>query len=387
MPSDPESPNADVGPTRGEGEDDEALAEDRIDQLNKLRGPRDTRLPAQSPGTLHYMGDKPEAGTRFRVIDYDREGCRELACTSLEECCAFESTASPTWIQVIGLSDTEKLGEMLGTYGVHPLVQEDIVNTRHSPKAEDLGSYIFVTARELRFERATDHIEVEHFALIMLPNVVLTFHEEEPALWEPVVQRIRTATGRLRKRGVDYLTWAILDALVDHYLIVLDEMEIDANQLDDQLIRDAGKVEIGEIHSFKQEATYICRLVRPMREVIGTVQRSGNKLITKNSRPYFGDLLDHASHAVEAAEHLRETAAGLRDFHMAVLSNRMNEVMKVLTSIATIFLPLTFIAGIYGMNFEVMPELHRAWAYPALWGVFVLVTVGMITYFKRKGWL
>ncbi|CAN5449598.1 magnesium/cobalt transporter CorA [soil metagenome] len=401
MPSDPEPKTVEIPPPsagvveaevpeprpRTDGESGDALAEDRIEQLNRLRGTRDNRIPAHPPGTLRYVGDRPDSGTRFRIIDFDRLGCRELECSTADECCAFESSESPTWIQVIGLGDTQKLGEMLGAYGVHPLIQDDVVNTRHSPKAEDLGTYLFVTAREISYVATTDRIEVEHFALITLPNVVITFHERMPELLEPVVERIRTSTGRLRKSGSDYLTWAILDALVDHYLLVLDEMESEANRLDNQLIRDSRQVEIGEIHAFKQEASYLCRLMRPTREVIGNLRRSTSKLLTKRSRAYFGDLYDHAVHATESAEHLRETAAGLRDFHMAVLSSRMNAVMKVLTSIATIFMPLTFIAGVYGMNFDHMPELHLAWAYPALWGIFLAVSVGMIVYFRRKDWL
>jgi magnesium transporter len=219
-------------------------------------------------------------------------------------------------------------------------------------------------------------------------NLVLTFCETPTAVFDPVIDRIRTNVGgRIRRLGADYLAWAILDAIVDNYLSVIDHLDDAVVAIDEKLQLDDRSAHVGEIYALKREINRVFRTIRPIREIAISLLRENETLLTPASRPYYVDLNDHAIQAIETTEYLREGSNSLREFYLSSASNRMNEVMKVLTCFSTIFLPLTFIAGIYGMNFEHMPELQHRWAYPAIWIIFLLCAAGMFWLFRRMRWL
>ncbi|NNM30184.1 MAG: magnesium/cobalt transporter CorA, partial [Akkermansiaceae bacterium] len=307
--------------------------------------------------------------------------------TSVEECVAFETKETPTWIQVVGLHDVNKIGTLLQSYGIHPLVQADVVNTKQMPKVDSFDDYLFVVMRLLAPDSDGHGVIVENFSLLLIDKVLITFQESPTMLFDPVFARLRNEHSRSRQNGCDYLMWALLDAVVDNYFVVLDTIEGEVERFDALVLEQTHSMDPGPIHTLKQQVFHLHRLIRPAREVAAALARGDSGLIRDATLIYLRDLYDHVIHAIEITENLRESAASLRDFYLAAVSNRMNEVMKVLTCFATIFLPLTFLAGIYGMNFQHMPELGVRWAYPALWGVFVVLTVVMLWIFRRKRWL
>ncbi|MBP7949765.1 MAG: magnesium/cobalt transporter CorA [Verrucomicrobiales bacterium] len=353
-----------------------------------LRHRRDPRAPAASPGTLVHVGERRVDHVRMRVIDYSHEGVREFDATEAAECVAFEGRDSPAWIMVTGLHETEKIGQLLEAYEIHPLIQEDILNTQHQPKVDDFNEYLFVAARLVSVVDGPQQFDIQQFSMLITRRVLISFHEAPSPIFDPILARLKDGKGRLRSSGPDYLAWALLDAILDHYLLALDSLEDEAARIDESLSREVhGSVTMREIHSLRSKVNYLYRTVRPIREVAIGLQRSESPLLSSQLQPFIRDLYDHAWHAIETADHLRESVVSIREFYQANLAQRMNEVMKVLTAISTVFLPLSFLAGVYGMNFEHMPELGTVWAYPAIWCVFIGVAFGMLWWFKRKNWL
>jgi magnesium transporter len=353
----------------------------------RRRRHRDPRPPAQAPGELTYVGERRVSEVTFRVMDYSTEDLRELDAQHVAQCVAFEGQDSPTWIMVTGLHDTEKIGELLSAYDIHPLIQQDILNTQHQPKVDDFGNYLFITVRLIDAQAGAGNLEMQQFSMLLTSRVLISFHEAPSRIFDPVLARLRDGKGRLRAGGVDYLAWALLDAIMDHYLIALDSLEDEIAILDEQLALKENTVSMVEIHQLRAKTSEIYRAIRPMREVAVALQRSETELISPHLQPFLRDLYDHSWHAIDTADHLREAVTAIREFYQANLAQRMNEVMKVLTGISTIFLPLSFLAGVYGMNFEVMPELRNPWGYPIIWGVFILAALSMLWYFRRRKWL
>ena len=355
----------------------------------RQRHRRDSRPPAQTPGTAVYAGEQLVPEVKINVFDYGQHEVREREVADGQECIRFEGSDSPVWVRVTGLHETERIRGLLEAYHIHPLVQDDILNTSQGPKVEDFGDYLFITVNLLtvRPELAGDRFEVQHFSLILTKRVLLSFQEAPSPVFDPVVVRLRQGKGRLRQQGPDYLAWALLDALLDHYLVALDDLEEIVAQLDETLTLPEAQVNLEEIHQIRAQTNFIYRTIRPIREVTVGLQHSESGLISASLTPFLRDLYDHSWRAIETADHLREAVTSIREYHQAVLSQRMNEIMKVLAAISTIFLPLTFIAGVYGMNFEHMPELPQKWGYPAVWGVFLVLGFGMYYYFRRRRWL
>ncbi len=339
---------------------------------------------AAPPGTLVHVGERLTNETVISKIEYDAKSVTETLDWSVDP-------DQVTWLDVTGLHDIEKISEVGTKFGIGSLVLEDVLNTAGRPKLEDFDDSVFVVIRMITLGRGERKVEIDsqHFGLILLPgNLIITFREAPSGIFEPIRERIRSGKGRIRKADADYLMWAILDAILDHYLDVItftDEMLTD---FEDRLDADDPSIAITHLHAAKRDVVRLYREMRPVREITNTLYRTESVLIKKESAPYFRDLHDHSVQAEETIADLREVAHGLRDYYHTVVSNRMNEVMKVLTSLSTIFLPLTFLAGIYGMNFEKnMPELHWAYSYPIFWLVSIGIAVGLFFYFRRKNWI
>lgn len=360
------------------------------DQMDREGPGMAQKTPGLPPGTLIHTGEKRADEVVFTAIEYDAEASELLATEDVEECLRFaDNPGKVSWIHVTGLHEPEKIGQLGKAFKIHPLILEDILNTDCRPKIEEFDKYVFVVTRLLLFDPEKQAIDVQHLSILLLPDSsVLTFLEEPTGAFHPVMERIRTGGGgRIRRFGSDYLLWALLDIVVDHYFNVVDQVEQTIEELEDRFEGDPNSLDAKELYVLKKEVVALHRLLRPMRESATVLNRSDSDLLSTRTQPYFRDLYDHAVHVLEEAETLKDSAASLRDFYLSQASNRMNEIMKVLTCFATIFLPLTFLAGIYGMNFEHMPELHWQWAYPALWVVFVVSAGGMFWYFRKKGWL
>ncbi|MEX2578319.1 MAG: magnesium/cobalt transporter CorA [Verrucomicrobiales bacterium] len=350
---------------------------------------RKKRPVALSPGSLIHLGQKRAESQEVTLIAYDESSVEIEKLRELPEKHHYSIPEKVTWFHVTGLHEVEKLSVLGEEFGISNLVLEDILSTGSRPKIEKRDTEIFVVSKLIVIEPGQNTVDVQHLAVLLLPdNVLVTFLEAPSPAFDPVIERIRSGSGgRIRRFGADYLAWALLDAMVDNYLYVIDRLDEAVASMDDRLQLDATDVDTGELYELKRDAGQLYRAIRPIREITGSLNRLDSPLLEERTRPFFTDLNDHGLQVLETTEDLRESVSALRDFYLAAVSNRMNEVMKVLTCFATIFLPLTFIAGIYGMNFEHMPELGVPWAYPAVWGVFALCAAGMLWFFRRKKWL
>jgi magnesium transporter len=338
------------------------------------------------PGTVIHVGRKRVEKSRITVIDYDREHFEEKEVASVEECIPLRDKPTVTWINVDGIEESgviERLGEC---HGVHPLVLEDVVNTSQRPKMEDLGDYLFLVVKMLYFDEE-DRIVAEQVSLILGPNFVLSFQERPGDVFESIRNRIRNAKGRVREMAADYLAYALLDSIVDHYFIILERLGERIEAMEEELVDDPTPQTLQTIHTLKREMIFLRKSVWPLREEISGLVRADSPLIQESTAIYLRDVYDHTIQVIDTVETFRDMVSGMLDIYLSSVSNRMNEVMKVLTIIATIFIPLTFIAGIYGMNFQHMPELGWRFGYFGVLGIMALIFVLMVIYFKRRSWL
>ncbi len=348
---------------------------------------RRSRKSGLPPGSLIHIGEKKAERTKITIIDYDEKNFEVKEAKAVEECFPFKETATVTWINVYGVHDGEIIGKMGGHFGVHPLILEDIMNTAQRPKLEDMGDYLFIVVRMLSFERKKKGVLSEQVSLIVGPNFIISFQEGEGDVFDPVRERIRSGKGRLRKMGPDYLAYALIDAIVDNYFLILEKFGEHVEALEEELISDPGRKTIQALHTLKREIIFLRKSVWPLREVISGLERAGSPLIKESTGIFLRDVYDHTIQVIDTVETYRDMLSGMLDIYLSSVSNRMNEIMKVLTIIATIFIPLTFIAGIYGMNFDFMPELNWRWGYFAVLALMAAVGVFMLFYFWRKKWL
>ncbi len=345
------------------------------------------RKAGQAPGTLEYTGERKVERVRMRVIDYDAEQIDERELTSVEDCFPYREPPRVSWLNIDGLHEVPIL-EQLGThFGIHPLVLEDIVSTHQRPKTDEYEGYLYVVMRMVGFDEKRHEISMEQISLILGPSYVLTFQEREGDVFEPVRERLRRGKGRARKLGPDYLAYALMDAVVDHYFVVLERIGDRIEQLEQALIEEPTQEQLQAIHRLKREMILLRKSIWPLREVVGGLERSESELFQEGTDLFLRDVYDHTIQAVDAVESFRDILSGLQDLYLSSISNKMNEVMKVLTIIGTIFIPLSFLAGLYGMNFDFMPELHWKWSYPIFWVVILVAAGGMLAFFRRKRWL
>ncbi len=351
-----------------------------------LRRPKNTKTVNQIPGTMTYVGSKDSVETRLDVIDYNLDNYERFSSTSTEDAFKFVDEDRITWFNIDGLSNVreiEKLGEY---YELHPLVMEDIVNTGQRPKVEEYEDYLFIVAKMLYYKNG--NIENEHISMIVGKNYLLTFQESDGDVFDPVRERLETGKGRIRGRSADYLMFALLDSIIDNYFLVIDDISDRIEEMEASLFINKPNDNVTqEIQELKQTILRIRRSVFPLREVVSRLEKMDTRLIENSTINYIRDLHDHIIQISEHIDIYREMIWGLMDLYMTTISNKMNEVMKVLTIMASIFIPLTFIAGIYGMNFEYIPELQWKYSYFVLWGVMIIIFLLMLYYFKRKKWL
>jgi magnesium transporter len=341
-----------------------------------------------SPGTLVHIGKKRTEKVKIKLIDYDETQFQEKELKTIEECFPFKDLSTVTWVNIDGLHDIkimEKIGEH---FGLHPLVMEDIVNTEQRPKMDDFDDYIFVVLKMLYCDENEDEIRAEQISIVVGSNFVLSFQEKAGDIFNPLRERIRNGKGRVRKMGPDYLAYCLLDAIVDNYFVVLEKLGEQIEGMEEELVKNPTPETLQRIHNLKREMIFLRKSVWPLREVISRLERSESSLIKEAIGIYLRDVYDHTIQVIDTIETYRDMLSGMLDIYLSSISNRMNQVMKVLTIIATIFIPLTFVAGIYGMNFEYMPELKWHWFYPkAFWLVMIGIAGVMLVYFRRKRWL
>lgn len=340
----------------------------------------------QPPGEVTYVGEKDSVSS-LEIIEYNEKEHQQFESDNLEDALQFNKTDKVAWININGLNNTSEIEKLGKQYKLHPLIVEDIVNTQQRPKIEEHENYLFLVVKML-YHDDQGKFTKEHVSIVLGENYVLTFQEAKEDVFNGLRDRIVNAKGRIRDRGSDYLMYALLDAIIDNYFIILENLGGNIAFLEDELLLKNPRENISmEIQKQKRKILKIRNAVLPLREVIRQLEKSEHRLIEEKTKNYVRDLLDHIVQICESAEIYREIAWDLMGMYMTTISNKMNEVMKVLTIMSSIFIPLTFIAGVYGMNFDFMPELDEPYGYFAVLGVMLLVCLGMIWYFKRKKWL
>ncbi len=339
------------------------------------------------PGSIIHVGEKKTEKIKISIIDYSIGKYDEREVEKVEECFQFKLKPTVTWINVDGLHDVEVIKKLGDCFDIHPLVLEDIVNTDQRPKMEDFEKYIFCVIKMLYIDDKTHEVQSEQVSLILGKKYVISFQEKVGDVFNSVRERIRKGKGRIRKMDSDYLAYSLFDAIIDNYFIILEKIGEKVETIEQKVVSDPEPEILQQIYNLKREMIYLRKSVWPLREVINGLLREESKLIKKGTHIYLRDLYDHTIQVIDTIETFRDMISGMLDIYMSSVSNKMNEVMKVLTIFAAIFIPLTFIAGVYGMNFYYMPELSLPWAYPAVWIVIICVGVSLLFYFRHKKWL
>jgi magnesium transporter len=344
------------------------------------------KKPGSSPGTIVYTG-KRRVQSQIDLLDYNEATIQEKKLKKIEESVPFKERPTVTWLNVTGLNDISIIEKAGKHFGLHPLVLEDIASVNQRTKYEEFDDYLFVVLKMASYNKTSGEVDIEQVSLIVGDNFVITFQEREGDVFEPVRERLRGSRGKIRKKGGDYLAYALMDAVVDNYFTIFEGLGETIEELDTELIENPNPKTLKKVYRLKRELGTLRKSIWPLREVLNSMQKSDSQIIKESTNIYLRDVYDHTIQVMDTIETMRDTVSGMLDIYLSSISNRMNEVMKVLTIIATIFIPLTFIAGIYGMNFDVMPELHVEWAYYAVWGIMLLLGLVMVAYFRKKGWV
>lgn len=352
---------------------------------NTTRSQRKRKL-GKAPGTVTYLGSREGVITRVSSMVYDDTDLTEEEITNFEDLKGPPGKGKTQWVNVVGLSQEERMREIGLASGLNTLVVEDIVNTEGRPKVDEYEDHIFIVVKMLN-PNADGKVLREHIALVLLPGQVFLYQEIETDVFGGVRQRIESHSGRIRTRGADYLFFALLDAVVDHYFLVLDTLSEKLDALELEIYQEPRPDTLYKVQQLRKDVIKIRGWMAPVRELITRLIETESPLITKDTRLFLRDILDHTIEINETLHIQREMAFGLMEIYMSNVSNKMNEVMKVLTIMASIFIPLTFLAGIYGMNFRHMPELDWEYGYYGILGLMLVIFVGMVLYFKKKGWL
>lgn len=339
------------------------------------------------PGTIVHVGEKRSETVKISLIDYDATSHREMDVKDIEAVLPFKETPAVTWVNIDGLHDVDIIEKVGGYFNIHPLVLEDIVHTGQRPKFEELEEYIFVILRMFYFGTDSESIESEQVSMILGPNYVISFQERTGDIFNALRERLRNGRGRIRRMGADYLAYSLMDSIVDNYFVILERYGEQVELIEEELAKQPDTGTMATIHRLKKEVVMLRKSIWPLREIVSGLERSESELVKESMSIFLRDLYDHTIQVIDAVEAYQDVLSGLLDLYLSSISNRMNEVMKVLTIFATIFIPLTFIAGIYGMNFEYMPELKWHWAYPVFWIVIIAVSAVMLIFFRRRKWL
>ncbi len=361
--------------------------------MNKTRHRKQRKNLLTSPGTLTYVGEKTSIKTIIKRIEYNESFFREEIASTIAACATEPipgQQAHVTWLNVTGIHEPHVMEQIGALYQLHSLLLEDVMNTFQKPKIETYDDgHLFVTMKMLHIEKApTLDVWGEHISFVLGNDYLISFQEERSGdVFEPVLQRLKASVGKTRRSGPDYLLYALMDVIVDNYFLVLETFGDQLDATEDQVIKGYHAKSLSDLYALKREITLTRRFVWPLRDMVAQLVRADDPLVSKRIFPYLRDLNDHVMQTIETLDAYRELLASLVDVHLSTISNRMNSVMKTLTIFSAIFMPLTFIVGIYGMNFDNMPELHKPYGYYVTWGVMAMTTLGMMLYFRWKKWV
>lgn len=340
-----------------------------------------------SPGTLRHIGQRRLETSRLELFSYTPERLEQRADLSVEACLEAIREPGQHWVNLVGIHDVALVEQLGSEVGLDALALEDVLNTGHRPKVESFDDSLLVILKMLAFDPASGCLVSEQISITLGRDLVISFQERPWDLFDGVRERLQTTRGRMRHRGADYLAYALIDAVVDGYFVVLEQMSDQLTDLEQALSNHPQRDTLQRIHQLKRDLIVLRKAAWPSREVVAALERDEAELIDARTAPFLRDLYDHIVQTIETTETLRESASGLLDLYLSSISQRTNEVMKVLTVMATIFIPLTFLVGVYGMNFYYMPELQWRWGYPALWLLMIACAAGMLVVFRRNKWL
>lgn len=340
----------------------------------------------QSPGALIFIGTPRVDTVKIRVIDYDASTLTDQEIADISDISHFNDTETVTWININGLHNVEFIGKVGQIFDLHPLVLEDILNTGQRPKIEEFDSYIFIALKMIRYDADNGMVLNDQLSIVLGHRFVLTFQEQPGDVFNPVRNRLKRQKSRIRGTGTDYLAYALMDTVVDNYIHIIEGIGEKIEDLEGEILTgdDTGVME--NINTFKREINYLRKSIRPAKEAVNKLVRLDNDIIDETTLPFLKDLQDLTHHAAEAIDTYRDLLTDQLNIYNSVMANRMNDIMKILTIFAAIFIPLTFFAGIYGTNFDYLPELHYKYSYFIFWGVLIVVAVALLYFFKRKQW-
>jgi magnesium transporter len=339
------------------------------------------------PGALVHVGKESTREVKITRIVYDETLLKQDEIKAIDARLSPESGRAVTWTDMDGIHRIDTLEQLGQCLNVHPLVLEDILNTEQRPKLDDYGEYLFIVLKMFHYDDQSGEMEAEQISLVLGTNFVVSIQEKPGDVFDPIRERIRNGKGRIRRMGADYLAYALIDTIVDHYFVVLEQVGEKIELMEEELVTDPTPETLQTIHNLKRDMIFLRKSVWPLREVIGSLERGGTSLIGESVNIYLRDVYDHTIQVVDTLETFRDMISGMLDLYLSIISTRMNEVMKVLTIIATIFIPLTLITGIYGMNFKYMPELEWPWGYLMVWLALLVIAAVMLVYFRKKKWL
>ncbi len=340
-----------------------------------------------APGSLLFVGDQKVDKVAVDAISFNADDLIEEKTVEVASLIEFPREGMVSWINLTGLHEPLLIKEAGDIFGMHLLVPEDILNTNQRPKFEDYGENLFMVVKMLHFDKDQEKIEAEQVSMVVLRNILLTFQEENGDVFDPVRDRLIRPTTKIRHRGSDYLAFALLDAIVDQYISIIEIFGERIESLEDELLKFPKSEHLERIHQYKSEINFLRKTIRPVRILVSQFSKSESALIETNTIPFLKDLEDHIIQCTEAIEVYREMLNDQLMIYDSGMNKRLNDILRVLTIFSVIFIPLTFIAGIYGTNFEYFPELHYKYAYPVFWGTLILIATGMIYFFKRRRWL
>jgi len=341
-----------------------------------------------APGTAVFTGVRKMDNIEIFVTQYDDNQCNDFTPKSIDALIKLlETLEGNIWVNIDGLHDEESIVAFCNHLDIHKLTIEDLVSVGQRPKLEEFEDYLYMVVKMFQLQNDSKNIDIEQISFLLKTNLLITFQEKTGDVFQSIRGRLQDPKAMIRKRGTDYLLYALLDAVVDHYFVIIENLSLELENLEELLLNQPSKERLNELHHIRREILTLRRSAYPMREVVSRFEKIEAPKISEDTKIFIRDLYDHTIQTIETIEVFRDIAAGLLDLYMNSAANKMNEIMKLLTIISTIFIPLSFLAGVYGMNFENMPELKSHYGYFIFLGVLFSIFLGMLYYFKRKNWL
>jgi len=340
-----------------------------------------------APGTLVHVGENKNEKVHITMFEYSEENFQENILSEIEECFTSKENSTVKWVNVDAIDKVDIIEKIGSEFKLHPLMLEDILNTAQRPKIDDYDDYVYIVLKMLYFNEKKHQITSEQVSFVLVSNYVFSFQEFEGDVFDNVRERLRSGKRNIRRTGPDYLVYTLIDAIVDSYFDIIEKMADKVDKLEEELIDSPDKDVLKDVHNLKREMIFLRNSIWPLREVINSLARCDTPLFKESTVVYLKDVYDHMIQIIDTIEIYREVLASMQETYISSVSNRTNEVMKILTIFSTIFIPLTFIAGVYGMNFRYLPELEWKFGYILFWIISIAVAFFMLRYFKKKKWL